>query len=163
MTDKPLDKFDWQILEAVQENGRMLLADLSDRIGLSKTPCQLRLKRLEREGYITGYHARFNMRKIRQNYVVFIQVKLEATSRRHIDEFNKAVKKVDAIQSCHMMAGGFDYLLKVRCRDMEDYRSILTDCINDLPGLYQTTSFPAMEEVKRNSTVHLAHSLIQKY
>lgn len=163
MTEKPLDKFDWQILEAVQEDGRLSLADLSERIGLSKTPCQIRLKRLEKDGYITGYHARFNMRKIQQNYVVFIQVKLEATSRRHLQEFNQAVQKIDVIQSCHMMAGGFDYLLKVRCRNMEEYRVILTDHINDLPGVYQTTSFPAMEEVKRNSTVHLANKLAFKH
>ena len=92
--DRDLDKYDWRILNAVQDNGRLSLADLSDHVGLTKTPCQIRLKRLEEEGYITGYHARLNMRKIRKNYVVFIQVKLEATSRRHLEQFNKAVKKM---------------------------------------------------------------------
>jgi Lrp/AsnC family transcriptional regulator, leucine-responsive regulatory protein len=154
--DRDLDKFDWRILDAVQSNGRLALADLSDRVGLSKTPCQIRLKRLEEEGFITSYHARLNMRKIRKNYVVFIQVKLEATSRRHLEQFNAAVKKMDAIQSCHMMAGGFDYLLKVRCRNMEEYRGILTDNINSLPGVYQTTTFPVMEEVKRMADVDLS-------
>ncbi|MEP2989151.1 MAG: Lrp/AsnC ligand binding domain-containing protein [Parasphingorhabdus sp.] len=153
--NRDLDKFDWRILNAVQNNGRLALTDLSDQVGLSKTPCQIRLKRLEEEGFITGYHARLNMRKIRKNYVVFIQVKLEATSRRHLEQFNKAVKKMDAIQSCHMMAGGFDYLLKVRCRNMEEYREILTDSINNLPGVYQTTTFPVMEEVKRMAGVDL--------
>ena len=154
--DRDLDKFDWQILDAVQKDGKLSLADLSDVVGLSKTPCQIRLRRLERDGYITGYHARLNMRKIRKNYVVFIQVKLEATSRRHLEQFNRAVKKLDAIQSCHMMAGGFDYLLKVRCRNMEEYRYILTDCINSLPGVYQTTTFPVMEEIKRTEGVDLS-------
>ncbi len=154
--DRDLDKFDWRILDAVQSNGRLALADLSDRVGLSKTPCQIRLKRLEEEGFITSYHARLNMRKIRKNYVVFIQVKLEATSRRHLEQFNAAVKKMDAIQSCHMMAGGFDYLLKVRCRNMEEYRGILTDNINSLPGVYQTTTVPVMEEVKRMADVDLS-------
>ena len=154
--DRVLDRFDWKILEAMQSDGRLSLSDLSDRVGLSKTPCQIRLKRLEVEGYIIGYNARLNMRKIRKNYVVFIQVKLEATSRRHLDNFNKAVKKMDAIQSCHMMAGGFDYLLKVRCRNMEEYRIILTDNINDLPGVYQTTTFPVMEEVKQAIGVDLS-------
>ncbi|GAB5488342.1 MAG: Lrp/AsnC ligand binding domain-containing protein [Parasphingorhabdus sp.] len=153
--ERILDKFDWRILNAVQDNGRLALADLSDQVGLSKTPCQIRLKRLEEEGFITGYHAQLNMRKIRKNYVVFIQVKLEATSRRHLEHFNKAVKKMDAVQSCHMMAGGFDYLLKVRCRNMEEYREILTDNINRLPGVYQTTTFPVMEEVKRATGVDL--------
>lgn len=156
MNEKSLDKFDWRILEAVQNDGRISLVELSDLVGLSKTPCQIRLKRLEQEGYITGYHARLNMRLVRKNYVVFIQVKLEATSRRHLENFNRAVKKIDAIESCHMMAGGFDYLLKVRCRDMEEYRMILTDCINDLPGVYQTTTFPVMEEVKRAAGVGLS-------
>ncbi|MEO9469027.1 Lrp/AsnC ligand binding domain-containing protein [Parasphingorhabdus sp.] len=154
--DRILDKFDWRILDAVQANGKMSLAELSEHIGLSKTPCQIRLKRLEEEGYITGYHARLNMRLIRKNYVVFIQVKLEATSRHHLDKFNQAVRKMDAIQACHMMAGGFDYLLKVRCRNMEEYRVILTDDINDLPGVYQTTTFPVMEEVKRAVGVDLS-------
>lgn len=154
--DRDLDKFDWRILDAVQSNGRLALADLSDQVGLSKTPCQIRLKRLEEEGFITSYHARLNMRKIRKNYVVFIQVKLEATSRRHLEQFNAAVKKMDAIQSCDMMAGGFDYLLKVRCRNMEEYRGILTDNINSLPGVYQTTTFPVMEEVKRMADVDLS-------
>ena len=153
--DRPLDKFDWRILEVVQRDGRLSLADLSEHVGLSKTPCQIRLKRLEEEGFITGYHARLNMRKIRKNYVVFIQVKLEATSRRHLEQFNAAVRKIDAIQSCHMMAGGFDYLLKVRCRNMDEYRIILTDHINDLPGVNQTTTFPVMEEVKRVTGVDL--------
>lgn len=154
--DRVLDKFDWRILDAVQANGKMSLSELSEHIGLSKTPCQIRLKRLEEEGYITGYHARLDMRLIRKNYVVFIQVKLEATSRHHLDKFNQAVRKMDAIQACHMMAGGFDYLLKVRCRNMEEYRVILTDDINDLPGVYQTTTFPVMEEVKRAVGVDLS-------
>ncbi len=153
--DRILDKPDWRILDAVQEDGKISLADLSERVGLSKTPCQIRLRRLEEEGYITGYHARLNMRKIRKNYVVFIQIKLEATSRRHLEQFNVAVRKMNAVQSCHMMAGGFDYLLKVRCRNMEEYRVILTDSINNLPGVYQTTTFPVMEEVKRASGVDL--------
>ena len=157
--DRILDKHDWRILDAMQENGRLSLADLSEKVGLSKTPCQIRLKRLEEEGYITGYHARLNMRMIRKNYVVFIQVKLEATSRRHLEQFNVAVKKIDAIQSCHMMAGGFDYLLKVRCRNMEEYRVILTDSINSLPGVYQTTTFPVMEEVKRGAGVDLSEQV----
>lgn len=154
--DRVLDKFDWRILDAVQASGKMSLSELSEHVGLSKTPCQIRLKRLEEEGYITGYHARLNMRLIRKNYVVFIQVKLEATSRHHLDKFNQAVRKMDAIQACHMMAGGFDYLLKVRCRNMEEYRVILTDDINDLPGVYQTTTFPVMEEVKRAVGVDLS-------
>ncbi len=157
--DRNLDKYDWRILDAVQQDGRLSLAELSDKVGLSKTPCQIRLKRLEKDGVITGYHAHFDMRKIRKNYVVFIQIKLEATSRRHLEKFNAAVKKMDAIQSCHMMAGGFDYLLKVRCRNMEEYRVILTDCINDLPGVYQTTTFPVMEEVKPAMAVDLADQI----
>ncbi len=156
---KKLDRYDWRILNAVQQDGRLSLQELSERVGLSKTPCQIRLRRLEQEGYITGYHARLNMKMIRKNYVVFIQVKLEATSRRHLEQFNAAVRKMDEIQSCHMMAGGFDYLLEVRCRNMEEYRVILTDCINDLPGVTQTTTFPVMEEVKRAAGVDLREHL----
>ncbi len=154
--ERKLDRNDWRILDAVQADGKISLADLSERVGLSRTPCQMRLRRLEDEGFITGYHARLNMRMIRKNYVVFIQVKLEGTSRRHLEQFNRAVRKMDAIQSCHMMAGGYDYLLKVRCRNMEEYRMILTDSINSLPGVYQTTTFPVMEEVKRSPGVDLS-------
>ncbi|MEM8918737.1 MAG: Lrp/AsnC ligand binding domain-containing protein [Pseudomonadota bacterium] len=154
--ERKLDRNDWRILDAVQADGKISLADLSERVGLSRTPCQIRLRRLEDEGFITGYHARLNMRMIRKNYVVFIQVKLEGTSRRHLEQFNRAVRKMDMIQSCHMMAGGYDYLLKVRCRNMEEYRMILTDSINSLPGVYQTTTFPVMEEVKRSPGVDLS-------
>ena len=143
-----LDKFDRKILRAVQSNGRLSISDLSDEVGLSKTPCLNRLRRLESKGYIRKYKGVLDAALIRQDYVTFVQVKLEATTRRHLDAFSEAVQHVPEIQSCHMMSGGYDFLLKIRTRNMRTYRELLGDVLAELPGIAQTSTFPVMETVK---------------
>lgn len=143
-----LDLFDRRILRAVQANGRLSVSELSEDVGLSKTPCLNRLRRLEAQGYIRHYKGVLDPAKIRQDYVTFVQVKLEGTSRRQLEAFSEAVQFVPEIQSCHMMSGGYDFLLKIRTRNMRTYRELLGDVLSELPGIAQTSTFPVMETVK---------------
>jgi len=148
---KVIDLFDEKILNVIQQEGRIPVVDLASRISLSKSPCLQRLRRLERDGIIKEYRAILDSKKVGQSYLVFLQVKLESTTTDMLAQFNEAVKKVPGIQACHMVSGGFDYLLKVRTRDMESYRAMLGDAIANLPGVYQTSTFPVMEEVHDTS------------
>ncbi len=137
-----------QILAEVQKSGRMSVVDLAKRVNLSKTPCLQRLRRLERDGYILGYRARLDPRKIKQGQLIYVQVKLKDTTSVTLDDFNAAAIATPQILACHMLSGGFDYLLKVRSSDMASYRELLGDVIAKLPGVLQTSTFPVMEEVK---------------
>ena len=143
-----LDLHDRRILRAMQANGRLSISELSDEVGLSKTPCLTRLRRLEEKGYIERYKGVLNASKVRQDYVTFVQVKLVATTRRHLHAFSQAVQSIPEIQSCHMMSGGYDFLLKIRTRNMRTYRELLGDVVSELPGIAQTSTFPVMETVK---------------
>ncbi|NKB16162.1 MAG: winged helix-turn-helix transcriptional regulator [Sphingomonadales bacterium] len=143
-----LDFVDLKILSAVQRDGRMSVVELAEQVNLSKTPCLKRLKKLENAGYIRGYQAQLDPRKLDQGYLVFVQVKLTTTTLSKLEAFNDAVRLIPEVQSCHMMSGGYDYLLKVRTRDMDSYRILLGDVISSLPGVGQTSTFPVMEEVK---------------
>ena len=143
-----LDEFDRKILRAMQANGRLSVGELSEEVGLSKTPCLTRLRRLETKGYIRQYKGVLDPTLIRQDYVTYVQVKLEATTRRHLDAFSDAVQNIPQIQSCHMMSGGYDFLLKIRTRNMKAYRELLGDVLSELPGIAQTSTFPVMETVK---------------
>ena len=145
-----LDSYDRQILRAMQENGRLSISDLSDEVGLSKTPCLTRLRRLEAQGYIQRYKGVLDATKIRQDYVTFVQVKLASTTRRQLQAFSDAVQDIPQIQSCHMMSGGYDFLLKIRTRNMRTYRELLGDVLSELPGIAQTSTFPVMETVKES-------------
>ncbi|WOR15494.1 Lrp/AsnC ligand binding domain-containing protein [Hyphomonas sp. FCG-A18] len=145
-----LDEADRRILREVQSDGRVPVVELAQRIGLSKTPCLKRLRRLEKDGVIRGYRADIDPDKIRQGYLVYVQVKLSSTTREVLDAFNKAVRGVPEIMSCHMMAGGFDYLLKIRTSDMKAYRQFMGDVLSQLPNIAQTSTFPVMEQVKES-------------
>ena len=143
-----LDAIDRRILVEVQKNGRIQVVDLAEAVGLSKSPCLKRLRRLEQTGFIRGYRAELDPDKIAQGYLVYVQVKLESTKRDWLETFNAAIQNVPEIMTCHMMSGGYDYLLKVRTRDMHAYRELLGDVISDLPGVQQTETYPVMEQVK---------------
>jgi Lrp/AsnC family transcriptional regulator, leucine-responsive regulatory protein len=148
MAHSDLDQFDQSIIEALQDNARMTLAELSDRVGLSKTPCQVRMRRLEKGGYILGYTAIVDHRRLGNRHIAFAQVTLSDTKTRALRSFNKAVALVPAVTQCHMIAGGFDYLLKIRTADMDEYRKVLGEQISSLPYVVQTSTFVVMEAVK---------------
>src|SRR5210317_1465754 len=123
--DRKLDNIDRNILKTLQENGRISITDLSQAVNLSKTPCAERVKRLEKSGYIQGYRAELNARDLGLPYITFVQVTMERTMTDVLERFNSAIRRIPEVESCHMIAGGFDYLLKVRTRDMEHYRKVL--------------------------------------
>lgn len=145
---KQLDRFDRAILQFVAQDGRISVTDLAQKIGLSKSPTQARLKKLETEGYILGYRAMLNPIRLGLDHVAFVEVKLSDTREAALNAFNQAVRKVPEIEQAHMIAGNFDYLLKVRTANMKDYRRILGDVISALPHVTSSSTNVAMEAVK---------------
>ena len=151
-----LDNIDNNILRILQNDGRISIVNLAERVGLTKTPCLTRLRRLEKTGYIDGYQARINPHKVDQSYLVYVQIKLENTTSQTLRNFNQAARATPDIMSCHMLSGGYDYLLKIRTRDMASYRELLGDVIASLPGVLTTASFPVMEEVMDRTTIRIS-------
>lgn len=143
-----LDRIDRNIVAALARDGRLSMAALAEKVGLSKTPVQARVKRLEEAGFIRGYAAVVDRERMGEAHLAFVQVKLSDTRLAALDAFNRAVRDVPEIEQCHMMAAGFDYLLKVRTRDIASYRKVLGEKISALPHVAQTSTFVAMETVK---------------
>lgn len=143
-----LDAFDQRILEALSADGRMSITDLSARVGLSRTPCQARLKRLVDEGYIRGFRAQLDPVKLGLDHIAFTEVKLSETTEKALSAFNAAVLRIKEVEACHMIAGSFDYLLKVRTRDIRRYRAVLGEKISALPHVASTSTYVVMEPVK---------------
>lgn len=143
-----LDAIDRRIIDALVANGRITVTDLAAKAGLSKTPCQNRMRRLEERGYIRGYTAITDPEKLGAGHIAFVQVSLADTRSPALAAFNEAVRTVREIEECHMIAGGFDYLLKVRTRDIAGYRRVLGERISTLPHVTQTSTFVVMEAVK---------------
>jgi Lrp/AsnC family transcriptional regulator, leucine-responsive regulatory protein len=152
-TSLQLDGVDKSILREIQRDGRLSIVELAERVNLSKSPCLKRLRRLEKDGYIKGYNAVLDAKKLSYGHLVFVQVTLANTTREKLEEFNRAVQNVPQVLSCHMMSGGYDYLLKIRTRDMDEYRIFLGDVLSALPSVGQTSTFAVMEEVK--DTMHV--------
>ena len=143
-----LDRIDRNIVAALAADGRLSMAQLGQKVGLSKSPVQARVRRLERDGYIRGYGAVVDREKMGEAHLAFVQVKLADTRITALEAFNKAVRDIPEIEQCHMMAASFDYLLKVRTRDIAAYRRVLGERISALPHVAQTSTFVAMETVK---------------
>ena len=145
-----LDQLDYKILDALDRDGRMPITELASKIGLSKTPCQLRLKRLVKEGYIDGFRAVLNPAKMGLDHVAFAEVKLTNTQEEALRAFSAAVKKIPEVEECHMIAGRFDYLLKIRTSDIKRYRHVLGERVSELPFVASTSTNVAMETIKEN-------------
>ncbi len=143
-----LDRFDRLILSALAEDGRISITDLAKRIGLSKSPTQARLRRLEQDGVITGYKALLDPIRLGLDHVAFVEVRLNDTREAALLAFNQAVARVPEIEQAHMIAADFDYLLKVRTRDMASYRRFLGETISDLPHVSNMSTYVAMQAVK---------------
>ena len=143
-----MDQFDRAILSCLSEDGRMSVTDLARRIGLSKSPTQARVKRLEAEGVITGYRALLDPIRLGLDHVAFVELRLTDTREKALAEFNAAVRKVAEIEQAHMIASNFDYLLKIRTGSMSEYRAVLAEKISSLPYVASTSTFVAMEAVK---------------
>ncbi len=143
-----IDKIDDQIIHILAKNGRITLSDLAKEVNLSISPCQARLKKLEEKKYILGYHARINYEQLQKAHVAFVQVVLSDTRASALENFNREVSKLESIEQCHMIAGSFDYLLKVRTKNISEYRLLLAEKISSLPNVASTSTFVSMESVK---------------
>jgi Lrp/AsnC family leucine-responsive transcriptional regulator len=143
-----MDRFDAAILTVLAEDGRISITDLAKRIGLSKSPTQARLRRLEDSGVILGYRALLDPIRLGLDHVAFVEVRLEDTREVALRAFNEAVSRVPEIEQAHMIAGNFDYLLKVRTRDMAAYRRFLGETVTTQPYVANTSTYVAMEAVK---------------
>ncbi len=145
---RELDRVDLRILDVLQREGRISIAELAQRISLSATPCSERVKRLEREGVITGYHARVNPAALGKNLLVFLEIKLSAKSGDVFDKVRKELLYVPEVMECHLVSGDFDYLVKARLSEMNEYRRLLGEILKRLPASAESRSYVVMEEIK---------------
>lgn len=157
MTESSLgiDRIDQRILSALQADGRLSNLKLAEAVALSPTAVLARVQRLTREGYILGYEARLNPLKLGRGMMVFVEVLLDRTTPNVFEQFRAAVQVQEAILECHMVAGGFDYLLKTRMADMAAYREFAGTVLWQLPGVRETRTYPVMEEVKNTTRLPL--------
>jgi len=148
-----LDRIDYKILRQLQKNARMTNADLARSVNLSPTPCLERVRRLEADGYILDYVTLLNPLKLDAGVVSFIQVSLDRTSPGVFDRFKEQVNVCPEVMECHMVAGGFDYLLKVRTSSMIQYREFLGQTLAQMSDIKQTHTYVVMEEVKATHAI----------
>ena len=150
-----LNRIDLRLLKLLQQDGRISNQKLADTVGLSPTAVLARVQRLTREGVILGYHARLNPDKLGRGLVVFVEVLLDRTTPGMFDAFRAAAQVHEEILECHMVAGGFDYLLKTRMADMAAYRAFAGQVLWQLPGVRETRTYAVMEEVKSSGALPL--------
>ena len=155
MGDDSLDRIDLRILECLQRDGRISNLKLAESVALSPTAVLSRVQRLTKDGYILGYEARLNPLKLGRGMMVFVEVLLDKTTPHVFDAFKAAVQVHADILECHMVAGGFDYLLKTRMADMTAYRTFAGTVLWQLPGVRETRTYAVMEEVKNTTRLPL--------
>ena len=155
-----LDRIDLKILQVLQVDGRLSNLKLAEAVALSPTAVLARVQRLTREGFILGYEARLNPLKLGRGLTVFVEILLDRTTANVFDQFRAAVQVRDEIMECHMVAGGFDYLLKTRSADMNAYRRFAGDVLWQLPGVRETRTYAVMEEVKNSTHLHIREASV---
>lgn len=150
-----IDRIDRKILALLQQDGRITNLKLAEQVHLSPTATLERVKRLAGEGYILGYRARLDPHKLGAGMLVYVEIVLDRTTENILDQFKAAVLEHPEIMECHLVAGGFDYLLKLRVADMEDYREVAGRVLWRLPGVRETRTYAVMEEVKNSADLNL--------
>ena len=145
---RELDKIDRNILRVLQEEGRISFTELGDRVGLSTTPCTERVRRLERDGVITGYHARLDPQLVGAGLLVFVEISLTYKSGDIFEGFRSAALRLPNMLECHLVSGDFDYLIKARISEMASYRKLLGSTLLTMPNVRDSKSYIVMEEVK---------------
>lgn len=152
---RPLDRTDRHILEVLQQDGRISNVALAKKVNLTPTPCLERVRRLEREGYITGYAALLDPKMVGAGLLVFVEISLLRNSPDAFSDFRREACKLTGILECHLVSGNFDYLIKARVKDMDEYRKLLGEKILPLPGVSDSRSYVVMEEVKETTELQL--------
>jgi len=157
MTNSPrdLNRIDRHILRIMQNDGRITYANLARQVGLTTTPWIERVKRLEREGFIRGYSARLEPEYLDAGLIIFVQIKLDRTSKTIFDSFQQAAVNLQQVQECYLVSGNFDYLLKARVADMTAYREFLGETLLSVPGVRESTSIVVMEAVKETLNIEV--------
>ena len=150
-----MDEYDRKILSVLSIEGRISMTALGERVGLSKTPVTARVKRLEEDGVITGYRATLSASKLGVEHIAFLEVKLSDTREKALDAFNQAVRAIPEVEACHMIAGGFDYLIKVRTSDIFAYRQVLGEQLSRLPNVASTSTYISMQSVVDTAPIDL--------
>lgn len=148
-----LDDIDRRILRELQDNARISNVDLSRRVNLSQTPCLERVRRLERDGFIQRYAAILDPVHLGQSQLVFVEVSLDRTTSDVFETFRAAIAGRPEVLECHMVAGGFDYLLKIRVTDMTGFRLFLEEGLNTIPGVRESSTYVVMEEIKETTAI----------
>lgn len=142
-----LDRIDLHILTILQQDGRIVMKDLAEQVGLSLTPCIERVKRMERDGVIAGYHARVTPQALGLQILVFVEITLRQKSEGAFERFRRAMLAIPEVLECHLVSGDFDYLIKARIPEMTEYRRLLGEILHVADG-GQSKSYVVMEEVK---------------
>ncbi len=142
------DRVDRKILDILQRDGRISITDLAQEVGLSATPCAERVRRLERNGVIMGYHARISPQALGKTLLVFLEIKLSVKSDDVFEKIRKELDGMPDVLECHLVSGDFDYLVKARLAEMNDYRRLLGDILQRLPASAESRSYVVMEEIK---------------
>lgn len=150
-----LDRLDRKILRELQHNSRISNVELARKVGLSPTPCLNRVKRLEKEGCIELYTVRINPEYVGAKLLVFVEIRLERTSKNVFNDFRLQVRKLPEIMECHLVSGDFDYLLKARVRNMHAYRKLLGETLLSLPHVNSSRTYMVMEEVKETEMISI--------
>lgn len=145
-----LDRLDRKILDILQREGRIAITELAARVGLTTSPCAERVRRMERAGVITGYHAQVSPAALDKPLLVFVEIKLAAKGADVFDAVRDELLHMADVLECHLVSGDFDYLLKFRLRDMREYRSLLGAVLKRLPVAAESRSFIVMEEIKES-------------
>jgi Lrp/AsnC family leucine-responsive transcriptional regulator len=149
------DRIDLKILDLLQRQGRMSVTEVGEQVGLSTSPCSERIKRLERQGLITGYHARVDAALLGKPLLVFIEITLSQKSPQIFEAVKRELGQMPDILECHLISGSFDYLVKARLRAMTDYRELLGTILDKIPVPAQSNSYVVMEEVKESTVLAL--------
>lgn len=150
-----MDAIDRRIVQAVQQDGRIKIADLAEAVGLSATPCARRLERLQTEGVITGYAARVDARKVGLPVTIFISVELEQQGRDAVAAFERAVRNFEEVMECYLMTGSRDILLRVVAADLEDYDGFLEHRLMKVQGIRNMRSNFALRAMVQRDVLPL--------
>ena len=150
-----LSKVDRRILALLQQDGRLSVAEIGRRVGLTPSPCADRIKRLESIGVIRGYQAKLSPEALDAGLVVFVQVRLQRTAGDAFEAFTEAIELIPEVEGCHLVSGDFDFLIKARVKDMSHYKTLLAGSLLQLPNVQESKSYPVMETVVARSGIIL--------
>jgi Lrp/AsnC family leucine-responsive transcriptional regulator len=154
--NEELDGIDLKILDALQADGRLSITELGERVGLSTSPCSQRVKRLERLGVITGYHAKLDAESVGRPLLVFVEITLSEKSEQVFKKVRDELQHMPEVLECHLVSGTFDYLVKARLKGMSEYRQLLGTMLKRIPVPAQSNSYVVMEEIKETFAMRLA-------